>query len=95
MIMVTDRAAEELRNALVAVGPEPEQILRLIYTADSGFALTLDVEREGDQVVESEGQKVLAISTEITTAVTGATIDVRDTDSGPRLIISREGEEKG
>jgi len=94
MIVVTDRAAEELRNTLVAVEPEAEQILRLVYTPDSGFALTLDVEREGDQVVESEGQKVLAISSEISNAVTGATIDVRDTTSGPRLVISREGEEE-
>lgn len=92
MITVTDRAAEELRNTLVAVEPEGDQILRLVYTVDSGFALTLDVERAGDQVVESEGQKVLLVSADIASAVAGATIDVHDTEAGPRLVISHEGE---
>ena len=93
MITVTERAAEELRSTLMTVDPEPEQILRLVYTDDSGFALTLDVERDGDQVVESEGQKVLLVAADITSAVSGATIDVHDGEDGPRLIISREGEE--
>lgn len=89
MLTVTEKAAEELKSTLDAVEPEDGQILRLIYDQSSGFGLTLDEEQEGDQIVESAGKKVLLIGSDLADAVDGATIDVRDTDEGPRLTISR------
>ncbi|HLB29627.1 MAG TPA: hypothetical protein VJM69_05805 [Dehalococcoidia bacterium] len=88
MVIVSAKAAEELRNTLVAVAAEADQVLRLIYSASGGFALTLDDEQEGDQVVESDGQKVLLIGSDVQSVAGEANIDVQDEAEGPRLVIS-------
>jgi len=71
------------------VATDPSQILRLVYSVSGGFALTLDIEQEGDQVIESEGRKVLLIGPDVASMAAGAVIDIQETEEGPRLTISR------
>ena len=86
MITVTERAKEELKAILVNVGADLDEGLRLQPTTD-GFALTLDSELSGDQVVEYEGFKVLLVGIEYSSMFDEATVDCHDTEDGPVLFL--------
>jgi len=89
VIIVTDRAKEELKKALSDAEAEPGVGLRLDASAPGQFGLVPDRERGGDQVVEHEGTPVLYLSEELSSALDGATIDCRDTPEGQQLVISK------
>jgi Fe-S cluster assembly iron-binding protein IscA len=90
---VTARAAQELKHILEAHATEAEQILRLAPEPGGQLILTLDQAREGDEVVESEGSKVLAVGENIAWALESVVLDCVDTPQGPQLTLSREVEE--
>jgi len=86
VITVTERAKQELKTILIAAETEPDEGLRLQPTTD-GFALTLDAELSGDQVVEYEGYKILLIGIEYFRTFDGKTVDCGDTEEGPVLFL--------
>lgn len=86
MVTVTERAAKILRE--VQQDSEAEQTLRIVG-AQGGYQLTFDQEREGDQVVESEGKTVLLIGSDVAEALTDATIDCEQGPDGMRFFLSR------
>jgi len=88
MVTVTDRATQELRNILAEASPEEGQTLRLVARAEGGFAVGLDQVREGDEVVEAGGERVLVIASGLAETLKGAVIDVQETEKGPKLTIS-------
>lgn len=92
-ITVTMEAAEALKHLLDDAAVAPEQTLRLVTDPSGDLGLDLDTIREGDQVVEDGGQPVLVIADEVAVAITGATIDVVETDEGKMLTISPAGAE--
>jgi Fe-S cluster assembly iron-binding protein IscA len=51
--------------------------------------MVLDRETEGDQVVESEGVKILLLGTEIAQALEGMVIDYQETPEGASFTISK------
>jgi hypothetical protein len=51
MITVTERAKEELKAILVAIGVGPEEGLRLLPTESNGFVVAIDTEMSADQVI--------------------------------------------
>ena len=86
MITVTERAKEALKTILFTAGADPDKGLRLLPTED-GVALALDSKLTGDEVVEYEGYKVLLIGIEYFRIFDGATVDCRDTEEGPVLLV--------
>jgi Fe-S cluster assembly iron-binding protein IscA len=89
VLTVTNEAKQLLLEALLANTDDPEIGLRLALGPGGQLALVLDKEAEGDQVVEHKGSKVLLVGAELAFVVDGVTIDVRDTEDGPRLIVLR------
>jgi len=89
LLTVTNGAKQLLLEALLANTDDPEVGLRLALGPGGQLALVLDKEAEGDQVVEHEGSKVLLVGAELAFVVDGVTIDVRDTEDGPRLVVLR------
>ena len=53
----------------------------------------LDIEKEGNQVVEHEGSKVLLVGQELTEVLERVTIDCQETDERARLVISGQNPE--
>jgi len=88
MVTVTDLATQELRNILAEASPEEGQALRLVLRPGGDFGLGVDEEREGDEVVAADGEKILLIAREIADAVGDVTIDAQDTGEGQELVIS-------
>jgi Fe-S cluster assembly iron-binding protein IscA len=86
VVAVTDRAAKVLRE--VQQESEAEQALRIVG-AQGSYQLTFDQEREGDQVVESEGKAVLLIASDVAESLTNATVDCKQGPDGVRFFLSR------
>jgi len=61
----------------------------LLLRPGGGFGLGVDREREGDQVVTADGEKILLMTADIAEAVDDVTIDTKNTEEGPKLVISR------
>ena len=91
MLTVTALAAEKLKEAIQAQTPDPEVAIRLIPSPlrPNQLEMTLDKEQEGDQVVESEGVKVLLLGPEVAPALDGMVVDCEETPEGVRFNISK------
>jgi len=89
MVILTDQAAQVLRATLDETRTEPGQALRLLLRPGGGFGLGVDQEREGDQVVTADGEKILLMTPNMAEAVDDVTIDTKNTEEGPKLVISR------
>jgi len=87
MIGVTDRAKQLLKNTLSENADTPEAGLRLVARGEGQMGLGIDVENPEDQVVEFEGSKVLMVEKNLAEALTGITLDVKDTEEGARLVL--------
>lgn len=94
MLVVTERAKEELRAVLSDGVDEPELSLRLVASAPGQFGLVPDMEKEGDLVVEHEGIKVLLIDEELSALLETVTIDCREGSEGPQLVIRKKSREQ-
>jgi hypothetical protein len=87
MINVTDRAKQELQRLLIASVDWPNARLRLIKREQGQLGLGIDIEEQGDQILEYEGTKVLLVCTELATSLKQVTLDVDDTPEGAKLVI--------
>jgi Fe-S cluster assembly iron-binding protein IscA len=92
MIEVTERAKQELKRILSDNVDNPLAALRLSATNEGGLGLSIDVEKTGDKVVECEDSKVLLVEEALADDLTGVTLDVEDTEEGPRLTVFKESE---
>jgi Fe-S cluster assembly iron-binding protein IscA len=88
MITVTTEAAEVLATRVEVETTDPEETFRLVPAGSEQLGLTIDRMKEGDQVVEHEGVKVLLVGSELAEALDGLVIDCEDTSEGRRLIVS-------
>ena len=91
MLTVTPLAAEKLKEAIQAQTTDPEVCIRLIPSPSkpNQLEMTLDKERKGDQVVESEGVKILLLSSELAPVLEGMVIDCQETPQGMHFTISK------
>ena len=91
MLTVTAQAAGKLKEAIQAQTTDPEVAIRLVPSSSrpNQLDMTLDKEKEGDQVVESEGVKVLFISSELVQVLEGMVIDCQETPEGVHFSISK------
>jgi Fe-S cluster assembly iron-binding protein IscA len=91
MLTVTAQAASKLKEAIQAQTEDPEVAIRIIPSTSkpNQLDMALDKEKVGDQVVESEGVKVLFISSELAQALDGMVIDCQETPQGVQFSISK------
>lgn len=87
MIQVTEKASGVLLEALEAKADDETQGIRLTEVTGEGFGLSLDVEREGDQVIEHKGRKVLIVEEALGEELEGAILDVVKSTRGPALTL--------
>lgn len=87
MISVTEHAKQVLKTTLIAMEADPDEGLRLLPSPDGEFALALDSQLPGDQVVDYEGLKVLLVGVEYFRLLNGKTVDCLETENGEVLIV--------
>ena len=90
MLIVTDRAAQYLRETLTRKPEGSPEALRVVYNED-GYQLALDDTKEGDQVFEQEGQKYLFLDAPVSEALSDATLDAQESPQGMRITLAVTG----
>lgn len=88
MPTLTEGAARFLEGALHRA-QRPGAAVRLARSG-SAWSLQIDGEKEGDEVLEREGQALLVMADEVAEALGDAVIDLHETGRGPRLVITQE-----
>jgi len=93
MLSVTAQAAEKLKEAVQAQTSDPEMAIRLVRDPlmPNRLNMEFDTVHEDDQVIESEGVRVLLVDPELAAALDGMVIDCYDTPMGTRFSISEAG----
>ncbi len=88
---LTAQAAEKLKEAIQAQTTDPGVAIRLVPSSSrpNQLDMALDKEKKGDQVVESEGVKVLFVSSELAPVLEGMVIDCQETPQGVHFSISK------
>jgi Fe-S cluster assembly iron-binding protein IscA len=92
MLTVTDTAKGKLKEALQEQTTDPEVAIRIIpsRSTPNRLELVLDKEKEGDQVVESEGgTKVLLIGSDLAPELEGMVVDYQEKPQGAGFSISK------
>ena len=91
MITVTTSAAERIRSDLQASNAEPGACIRLFRSQSTANQLdiALDKEREGDQVVVSEGINVFILDSELSQTLEGTIIDYEAMPEGKGFSITQ------
>jgi Fe-S cluster assembly iron-binding protein IscA len=87
MIHITEKASNALLEALQANASDEAQGLRLTHVVGQGYGLALDMEREGDQVIEHQSRKVLLVAQALGEQLDGAVLDAVDLPEGARLSL--------
>jgi len=88
MIGVTERAKQELKRILVENVDNPLAGLRLTSDESGQLGLSIDIETKDDQVVKHDNAKVLIVENNLADSLSKVTIDVKDTQEGPKLVIA-------
>lgn len=90
MLTLTALAAGKLKEAIQAETTDPEVCIRIIPSPSrpNELEMTLDKENEGDQVVESEGVRILLLGPDLAVALGGMVIDWQETPQGGGFTIS-------
>jgi Fe-S cluster assembly iron-binding protein IscA len=87
-LAVTQKAVETLKGILEEVEHEPTQVLRIVSSGDE-LSLALDAPRTGDQKVAHAGETVTVLDPQLAQKLSGSTLDVSDTNEGPRLTLRK------
>ncbi|OGO01432.1 MAG: hypothetical protein A2Y72_04505 [Chloroflexi bacterium RBG_13_53_26] len=93
MLIVTQRAAQEMRAILAANSTDASHVLRIDTECD-GFSVWLGPEMEGDCLMGSEDTLLVRVSPELSVFLgeVSVIIDCMESPDGPRLVVYREDE---
>ena len=88
-LAVTEAATTVLKQILDNANRGPDQVLRLNADADGNIKFSFDTARTTDSVVTHQGSTVMLIESPLPASLQGTTLDVKETPSGPNLILIR------
>ena len=87
MLQISDPALNLLREALMVERDDDSDVFRL-ELQNNDFVLGIDSPQDDDVLYEIDGTTVLVAPMEVATAILGeTTIDLEETDDGPRLVL--------
>ena len=87
MLTVSEPARQILKNLLDINAQNSEDCLRITRTEDSELTLMIDREKEGDNIVEQEGSKVLLVDSPLAAEMKDITLDVRESPEGINFVL--------
>jgi hypothetical protein len=86
MLTVTPGAGARLLGKLARKGAADEVAMRFMRRTN-GWRLRLDHARPADTAITHEGRIVLLLDEQVSQAMADMTLDVRKTETGPRLAL--------
>ena len=87
-LAVTEAATAVLKQILDNANRRPDQVLRLNADAEGNIKFSFDTARETDNLVTHQGSTVMLIESPLPASLQGTTLDVKETPSGPNLILT-------
>jgi Fe-S cluster assembly iron-binding protein IscA len=87
MVVVTERAKEHLKKILSEHVDMPQAGIRLVDRGEGNLGIGIDVENDGDKVIEFQGSKVLMIEHNLDDQLKGITMDVEYAADGTQLVL--------
>lgn len=90
MLIVTKSAVEVLKTVLDNLNTQPDQCVRLTAIPDGKVGLTLDVERQGDQVVRQGEERLLVVDSETAKELDGVRLKYRATEEHAGFTLLRK-----
>lgn len=95
MLHLTEKAATELKKIKDQVRKEkPDSMLRLVPTGAGQFALGVTTSPErGDQEVYHQDEQILVVDSQISTVLSGATLDFEEAREGGRFVFVKGAQE--
>lgn len=89
MLTLTDAAGAHLTQVLMNANAAAETAVRFISEADR-LVPKLDNQRPGDTTFDHDGKTVLVLDTDVADTLANRTLDVTDTNAGPRLYLRED-----
>jgi hypothetical protein len=86
MLVVTQTACERLSEMLA---PHPDDVAIRIVRRKGRMKLRRSTQKHGDEVFGHEGRTVLLLDEDVSAHLEHRTLDVRDSEDGPRLKLRR------
>jgi Fe-S cluster assembly iron-binding protein IscA len=88
MLTVTQTASERLSRKLTDAEVEDDTAVRVVRKRKGrGWAMRMDKERPSDVTFAHQGRTVLVLDEEVSQMLANKTLDVRQSDSGPKLSL--------
>jgi Fe-S cluster assembly iron-binding protein IscA len=87
MLTMTEAAGAHLVD-LLGEAEVPEDVAIRFVIESEELTLRLDKERPGDESFSHEGKTVLLVDEEMSSMLTGKTLDVEPSDEGPKLTLA-------
>jgi Fe-S cluster assembly iron-binding protein IscA len=91
MLSVTEKAKHELKKMLLARSDDTNKSLRIKLKKPAQVRLVIDEEKEGDQVIQLGGMKILLVGRNVAQIFDGVVIDVRDDQNESKLVARKIG----
>lgn len=86
---VSQSAAQTLHETLVQNAREESDVIRIAQTED-GLALALGKTMSDDETFDHQDRTVLAIGSDIASALEDTTLDTVEEEGGTRLVLRRD-----
>jgi Fe-S cluster assembly iron-binding protein IscA len=86
MVMVTDKAKEELKILLLLHNKDTENSIRLVCGSLGQFGLKLSRPEDGDDIVQDEGQMILIVGSRFKHILKEAKLDI-EYNNGKREFV--------
>ncbi|MHC4653270.1 MAG: hypothetical protein ACYTES_20730 [Planctomycetota bacterium] len=87
MLTMTEAAGAHLVD-LLGEAEVPEGVAIRFVVESEELTLRLDQERPGDEMLSHEGKTVLLLDEEMSPMLSDKTLDVEDSDEGPKLTLA-------
>ncbi len=88
---VTDIAKTELKRILATRSLDPDKYLRLAipptWDGPGDFGIVIDVEGYGDQFIEVDGIRLLALDPTLVERLAGAVLDFKESSDGAGFTL--------
>jgi hypothetical protein len=88
MLKVTEVAKKHLKGLLDSKSDDSAALLRLYVSNEGELSIGVDIAADGDEFVEYEKEKLLAVKKELSDKFSGVTLDVEKEGNDPQLVVS-------
>lgn len=92
MLIVTETASAYLAQLLVQASKPDDMVVRLERGTTGNLTLRFDYALPDDTTFAHKDRAVLVFDAQIAPTLADNTLDVRDDEDGPQLIVRRQGD---